>query len=130
MSEEVAVKLHNQAATTAQAPASDLANTLFLAGLGALALARDTAKLTIEQMKARGLEVKQQGEVAVSNLAQALPLPFTQTGSQQSVDSTNQGLAKLLHRLNIPTKRDIDELNTRIDQLNQRISQLHEEGTK
>ncbi len=127
MSEEVAVKLQNHTATTAQAPASDLVSTLFLVGLGALALARDTAKLTLEQMKARGLEVKQQSEATVSNLAQSLPL--TPKSAQQSAVSLDQGITQLLHGLNIPTKRDIDELNARIDQLNERISQLQDGGT-
>lgn len=130
MPDEVAVTLHNHSSSPAQTPTNKLANTLVLAGIGALALARDTAQQSLEQMKARGLEAKQQGEQAVSQVAQSLPLPFLQNSAQQSLDSANQGLSKLLHRLNIPSKRDIDDLNARIDQLNQRISELQEEGRK
>jgi poly(hydroxyalkanoate) granule-associated protein len=130
MPDEVAVTLHNHSSSPAQAPATDLANTLFLAGIGALALARDTAQQSIEQMKARGLTAKQQGEAAVGQVAQALPLPFLQASSENGLERASEGLSKLLHRFNIPSKRDIDDLNARIDQLNQRISQLQEESRK
>jgi poly(hydroxyalkanoate) granule-associated protein len=139
-------QIEEQAAASTSNPAApifDVVRRLMLAGFGAFALTRDEAEQFLNRLVERG-EIAQKDaqhliDEAMSKLridetmAKLRQTPATQaTQVEASVTNlTHQvetGLEQLLNRMNIPSKRDIDELSAKIAQLAARVEELRRTG--
>jgi poly(hydroxyalkanoate) granule-associated protein len=95
---------------------------LILAGIGAVALTRDEAENLIKRLVERGEIAQKDGERLLNETVERFQQPVqTSTNLAQQVESNFE---QFLNRLNIPSKRDIDELSVKIAQLASRVEEL------
>jgi poly(hydroxyalkanoate) granule-associated protein len=115
----------------------ELMRKLMLAGVGAFALSRDEAETFLNRLVERGeLAQKDSQRIMDEMMArlrtatqpQAAKVEHTLTGVSAQVSGIStqveSSLEQFLNRLNIPSKRDIDELSAKIAQLAARVEEL------
>lgn len=116
------------------APFFDVVRRMMLAGFGAFALTRDEAEQFLDRLVERG-EIAQKD---AQHLIDETMTRFRTTATPPAVNVENgvntlttqmeSGLEQLLNRMNIPSKRDIDELSAKIAQLAARVEELRRAG--
>ncbi|MEN9934922.1 MAG: hypothetical protein RLZZ387_1501 [Chloroflexota bacterium] len=128
LAEEVEVKIQ-EAEGSAQ-----VANTWFVenmkrlltAGLGAFALTYDEVEKFVHKLVERGELAQKDAEKLLSDVRGRIHTP--QMPQMPQVEKAGarmeQGVEEFLNRLNIPSKRDIDELSAKIAQLSARVEEL------
>jgi poly(hydroxyalkanoate) granule-associated protein len=115
----------------------ELMRKLMLAGVGAFALSRDEAEQFLNRLVERGelaqkdaTRIMDESMTRLRTMAQPQQAHVEQTlagvttqvnGLSTQVESS---LEQFLNRLNIPSKRDIDELSAKIAQLAARVEEL------
>ena len=103
---------------------------LMLAGVGAFALSREEAESFINRLVERGeLAQKDAQKLLDENMERFRKVAQPQATEVQNnvANFGNQietGLEQFLNRMNIPSKRDIDELSAKIAQLAARVEEL------
>jgi len=108
----------------------EMIRKLVLAGVGALALTRDEAEEFINRLVERGEIAQKDAQHLIDETVERFrKTAQPQTNQLQSGVSTisNQienNLEQFLNRLNIPSKRDIDDLSTKIAHLAGRVEEL------
>lgn len=130
MSEEVEVKV-TSAQPAGHAPSLfDGVRRLVLASIGAVAITRDEAEKVIDQLVERGELAQKEGERLTSELGQRLRASRAEVeqGGTHLNRQIEQGIEQVLGRLNIPSKREIDELTAKIAELNAQIAALKSSG--
>lgn len=116
------------------APIFDVVRRMMLAGFGAFALTRDEAEQFLDRLVERG-EIAQKD---AQHLIDETMTRFRTTATPPAINVENgvntlttqmeSGLEQLLNRMNIPSKRDIDELSAKIAQLAARVEELRRAG--
>jgi len=108
----------------------DVMRKLLLAGVGAVALTRDEVEAFLNRLVERG-EIAQKDaqrllEETMSRFRNVGQSRVAQAESQVSSISVQveNNLEQFLNRLNIPSKRDIDELSAKIAELAARVEEL------
>ncbi|MBP1465946.1 phasin family protein [Candidatus Chloroploca sp. M-50] len=111
-------------------PIFDVVRRMIMAGFGAFALTRDEAEQFLNRLVERG-EIAQKDaqhliEETVGKFRQVAQTPTVQVENSVQNLSTQMetGLEQMLNRMNIPSKRDIDELSAKIAQLAARVEEL------
>ncbi|WP_174842792.1 phasin family protein [Candidatus Oscillochloris fontis] len=103
---------------------------LILAGVGALALSRDEAEEFINRLVERGEIAQKDAQNLIDETVERLrKTAQPQTSQIQSGVTTigsqiENNLEHFLNRLNIPSKRDIDDLSAKIAHLAGRVDEL------
>lgn len=111
-----------------------LARRVLLAGLGAVALSAEEAQAFVDKLVERG-------EIAEAD-AQRLIQDFRERAKKQGAQISNAGeegakqaenvvetqITAILNRMNVPTKRDIDQLSRQIELLSAKIDALRGRG--
>lgn len=95
---------------------------LLLAGLGAFALTYDEVERFVHKLVERGELAQKDGEKLLGELRHRFQAPRPPV--EKVGERVEQGVEEFLNRLNIPSKRDIDELSAKIAQLSARIEEL------
>ncbi len=96
---------------------------LLLAAIGAIALSRDEVENFISRLVERGELAQKDGEKLLNEMIERLRLnapPETPNLGEQ----IENNFELFLNRLNIPSKRDIDDLSAKIAQLAARVEEL------
>ncbi len=108
----------------------EIVRKLILAGIGAFALSREEAEAFLNRLVERG-ELAQKDaqklfEEAMENLRKtaAPQSDQVQTNLNNLAAQFETSFEQFLNRLNIPSKRDIDELSAKIAQLALRVEEL------
>src|SRR5262245_901010 len=116
--DEVEIKVNEtqQTATSATASLVDAVRRVMLAGVGAVALTSDEAQNIINKLVDRGEIAQKDGEKLVREVQDRMKTTTTQQTDKVSGQAQNS-VESVLNRLNIPSKRDIDELSAKIAQL-------------
>lgn len=125
--EEVEVQV-NETIEAAKAPGANLfegLRKLLLASIGAVAITRDEAEAFINKLVARGELAQKDAESLISELRTRLRGSNVQV--EQAEERVENGIEQLLNRLNIPSKRDIDDLSAKIAQLTARVDELRKQ---
>ena len=108
------------------------ANQIWLAGLGAYSKAEEEGGKLFNSLVQDGekLEAKTRSIVDKPIVAAKEKVDTVRaraTGSWEKVEKAfDHRVSKALHRLNIPTRNDVDELYARVDELNKQIEALSE----
>lgn len=132
---EVNVRQVEEQSTQANpaAPIFDVVRRMMLASFGAFALTRDEAEQFLNRLVERG-EIAQKDaqhliDETVSKFRTMTPqAPSVETNVNNITHQVETGLEQLLNRMNIPSKRDIDELSAKIAQLAARVEELRRTG--
>jgi poly(hydroxyalkanoate) granule-associated protein len=135
--EEIEVNVRQLEDETTQAnpaaPFFDVMRRMMLAGFGAFALTRDEAEQFLNRLVDRG-EIAQKDaqhllDDTLAKFRTATPqAPQVEAQVNNIQHQVENGLEQLLNRMNIPSKRDIDELSAKIAQLAARVEELRRAG--
>ena len=98
---------------------------LVLASLGAVAMTRDEVEAFVDKLVERGQLAQKDGEKLVKELRSRVRDSRPQ--AQKVGESVEQRIEDFLNRLNIPSKRDIDDLSTKVAQLSARVDELRKQ---
>lgn len=103
---------------------------LMLAGVGALALSREEAEQFLNRLVERGEIAQKDAQKLIDESMERFRKTATPPANQLQSNVSNigaqveSGLEQFLNRLNVPSKRDIDELSAKIAQLAARVEEL------
>ena len=132
--EGVEVKI-NEVVTGASASSTWLVDgfrRIVLASIGAVAMSVDEAEALVGKLVERGelaqkdgqkLLKDMQGRITNGRAQVQMPAQVERVGERVS-DRIEQGVEEVLGRLNIPSKRDIEDLSAKIAQLTVRVEEL------
>ena len=127
MTEEVEVKVREVVEDGATAGSSfvEALRKLLLASIGAVAMTRDETEAFVNNLVERGELAQKDGEKLVKELRTRVRENRPQV--QKVGERVEHGVEDFLNRLNIPSKRDIDDLSTKIAQLSARVDELRKQ---
>ncbi len=124
MTEEVEVKVTEveESAPSANKWIIDGMRRLLLASFGAVAMTFDEVEAFVKKLVERGELAQKDAEKLLHEMQQRLTANRPQM--EKVSGRVEQGMEEFLNRLNIPSKRDIDELSEKIAQLAARVEEL------
>ena len=122
---EVIVTEVEEAATKAGSTLVEGLRKVLLASLGAAAITRDEVEAFLNKLVERGELAQKDGEKLVKELRSRVRESRPQV--QKVGERVEQGVEEFLNRLNIPSKRDIDDLSAKIAQLSARVDELRKQ---
>lgn len=108
----------------------EIVRKLMLASVGAFALSRDEIESFINRLVDRGEIAQKDAQKLIDETFERLRKVAQPQTSQVQANVANLGnqvensFEQFLNRLNIPSKRDIDELSAKIAQLASRVEEL------
>jgi poly(hydroxyalkanoate) granule-associated protein len=131
MTEEVEVKVREIVENGKETGTSfvEALRKLLLAGIGAVALSRDETEAFVNRLVERGELAQKDAEKLLREVQSKLRRSTPNVGAQaEKVGSrVEQGMEDFLNRLNIPSKRDIEDLSAKIAQLAARVEELRKQ---
>ena len=108
-------------------PLFDGVRKLVLASIGAVAITIDEAESFVNKLVARGEIAQKDAERLLSEVRTRVSGGAPAQQVEQVEERFENGIEHLLNRLNIPSKRDIDELSAKIAQLTARVDELRKQ---
>ncbi len=108
----------------------EVVRRLMLAGVGALALSRDEAEEFINRLVERGEIAQKDAQHLIDETVERIrkttqpQINPIQNGVATISTQVETSLEQFLNRMNIPSKRDIDELSAKIAHLAGRVEEL------
>jgi poly(hydroxyalkanoate) granule-associated protein len=124
MTEEIEIKIKEVEEATSKTSMTLLEGLrkLLLASVGVVAMTRDETEAFVNKLVERGEVAQKDAE----KLLKEVQTRFrdTRPQAQKVGERVEQGMEDLLNRLNIPSKRDIDDLSAKIAQLSARVDEL------
>jgi poly(hydroxyalkanoate) granule-associated protein len=104
----------------------DLLRKMLLAGVGAIAMSRDETEQFVAKLVERGELAQKDAEKLLRDVQSRLrqSRPEVQEQAEKVTTHAQHGMEEFLNRLNIPSKRDIEELSAKIAQLAARVEEL------
>ena len=128
MTEEVEVQVRDVAEEGQDASHSfiELVRKVLLAGVGAVAMSRDETEQFVNKLVERGELAQKDAEKLLRDVQSRLRVsrPDVQEQAEKVTNRAQQGMEDFLNRLNIPSKRDIEDLSAKIAQLAARVEEL------
>ena len=96
----------------------DSAHQIWLAGLGALSLAEDETGKLFKALVKRGKHFEANAKDRVDDLKEKLDVRKAANNAIDRIgDTLDDGVTDVLHRLGLPTKKEIDGLTKRVERL-------------
>lgn len=111
-------------------PFLQIAHRVLLAGIGAVALAQEEIEEFVDRLVERGEIAEKDGRKILSDVLERRRRRVEETEEEavevvesvsSEIDSRIEGI---LHRMNVPTKSDIDSLSEKIATLTEKVDQL------
>lgn len=100
-------------------PLFEAARKVLLAGIGVMSLAQDEIEDFVDRMIDRGEIAEQEGKKLVREV-----MDKRKMSRQQVEEEVSKRVEKILDRMNIPTKADIDVLSEKIAALSKKVDEL------
>jgi poly(hydroxyalkanoate) granule-associated protein len=100
-------------------PLFEAARKVLLAGIGVMALAQDEIEDFVNRMTECGEIAEQEGKKLVHEV-----MDKRKVSRQQVEEEVTRRIEKILDRMNIPTKADIDVLSEKIAALSRKVDEL------
>jgi poly(hydroxyalkanoate) granule-associated protein len=129
--EEIEVKVNEAEAQVKETATTmfDLVRQVVLASVGAVALTFDEVETLVKKLVERGEVAQKDAEKLLRDVRTRLSGTASEQVEQVEERAENS-LESLLGRLNIPSKRDIDDLSAKIAQLTVRVEELRKTPTR
>jgi poly(hydroxyalkanoate) granule-associated protein len=104
----------------------ELLRRMLLAAVGAVAMSRDETEQFVAKLVERGELAQKDAEKLLRDVQSRLrqSRPEVQEQAEKVTTRAQHGMEEFLNRLNIPSKRDIEELSAKIAQLAARVEEL------
>jgi poly(hydroxyalkanoate) granule-associated protein len=103
---------------------TDMVRRMMLAAMGVVAMSRDEMEQFVDRLIERGQLAEREGRQLIREVMEKRKRQAARVEEKVSSEVESR-VEQLLGRLNIPTRRDIDELSARIAELTQRVEELH-----
>jgi poly(hydroxyalkanoate) granule-associated protein len=100
----------------------ETAHKIFLASIGAIALAQDEIEELITKLIERGETAEQEGKELVNEV-----MDRRKKIQKKTENEINSQIEQILERMDVPTKADIDSLSKKITALSKKIDELNKE---
>ena len=125
MTDEIEVRINDikDDVSDRSAPLVDSVRRLMLAAVGAVAMTRDEMEQFVERLVDRG-ELAERDAKKLVNDVMARRKQDVEEAADEAEARVESRLEHVLNRMNIPTKRDIDELSDKIALLSARVEEL------
>ena len=131
MTEEVEVQVRDVVEEGKEAGHSfvELLRKMVLAGVGAVAMSRDETEQLVAKLVERGELAQKDAEKLLRDVRSRLrqSRPDVQEQAEKVTVRAQQGMEDFLNRLNIPSKRDIEDLSAKVAQLAARVEELRKQ---
>lgn len=101
----------------------DAARNVLLASIGAVALAQDELEAIVNKLVERGEIAEKDGRKLVKDLVERRKQKVESSRGDIG-DEMEKRIERVLHRLNVPTKRDIEALDRKIAMLSEKVDEL------
>jgi poly(hydroxyalkanoate) granule-associated protein len=130
---EIAIDVRNEAIMQG-ASLYLLARRVLLAGLGAVALSMEEAQAFVDKLVERGEIAEVDAQRLLQDFRERAKKQEAQIqkageeGAKQAENVVESQITAVLNRMNVPTKRDIDQLSRQIELLNAKIDSLRGRG--
>ena len=107
----------------------ELLRKMLLAGVGAVAMSRDETEQFVSKLVERGELAQKDAEKLLRDVQSRLrqSRPEVQEQAEKVTTRAQHGMEEFLNRLNIPSKRDIEDLSAKIAQLAARVEELRKQ---
>ncbi len=100
-------------------PLVDTVRKVLLASVGAVALAQDEVEDFVDKLVERGEIAEKDGKSLVRDMMEKRKKQTAK--AEQELD---ERIEELLHRMNVPTKSDIEALSAKISELTTKVDEL------
>jgi poly(hydroxyalkanoate) granule-associated protein len=100
-------------------PMVDIARKVLLAGIGAVALAQEEIEDFVNRLVDRGEIAEKDGRRLVNDVMERRKKQMEKAG-----DELDRRIEQILHRMNVPTKSDIDALTRKVTTLTKKVGEL------
>jgi poly(hydroxyalkanoate) granule-associated protein len=105
-------------------PFLEATRKVLLAGVGVVALAQEEAEAFVNKLVERGELAEKDGRQLIKDMMERRKKAAEEV-EEEEVD-LDVRIERILHRLNVPTKSDIDALSRQITALTQKVDELKE----
>jgi len=106
-------------------PFADLVRKIALASVGAVVLAQEEIEDFIGKLVQKGELAEKDGKTLVQDLIEKRKQSEPEKAAPHAVTSAiDTTVDKVLHKINIPTKSDVEELAKKIDEIDKKIEAL------
>jgi poly(hydroxyalkanoate) granule-associated protein len=96
-----------------------MARKVLLAGIGAMALTQEEAERFVDKLVERGEIAEKDGKNLVRDMMER-----RRKDSKRAEDQMDKRIEDLLHRMNVPSKADIEALSAKITALTKKVDEL------
>jgi poly(hydroxyalkanoate) granule-associated protein len=133
MSEEVEVhvrQIDDEMTASENPPFVEMLRRMLLASIGAVAMTADEAEQFIQRLVERGELAQKDGEKLINEMMARFRQKPQEAEAKAQAKADDFGskmessVEQFLNRLNVPSKRDIDELSARVAQLAARVEEV------
>lgn len=121
--DDVTIEIQEETTESGRNPMVEMARKVLLAGVGAVALAQDEVEAFVNRLIERGEIAEKDGRKLINDVMdrRRKQMEETQTKAKESLDGRVEAI---LHRMNIPTKSDIEALSEKIAALTKKVDRL------
>ena len=98
---------------------TDTAHKVFLAAVGAVAMAQDEAVGLFDRMVERGESVEQEGREALKKVRERRSEKV-----EEAEEEMDERVEELLRRMNMPTQSDIESLDKKLTALTKKVDEM------
>ena len=103
-----------------RSPLLDAVRKVLLASVGAMALAQDEIEDFVNKLVERGEIAEKDGKGLVRDTKERRSRQF-----EKAAEELDGRIEELLHRMNVPTKNDLDALGAKIAELTEKVEALN-----
>lgn len=121
--EDVTIEVNEETPDNTRNQMVEMARKVLLAGVGAVALAQDEVEAFVNRLIERGEIAEKDGRKLINDVMdrRKKQMEDTQAKAKESLEGRVEAI---LHRMNIPTKSDIQLLSEKISALAKKVDQL------
>ncbi len=121
--DDVTIEVQEETTESGRNQMIEMARKVLLAGVGAVALAQDEVEAFVNRLIERGEIAEKDGRKLINDVMdrRRKQMDEAQTKTKENLDGRVEAI---LHRMNIPTKSDIESLSDKIAALTKKIDQL------
>ena len=120
---DVTIEVEEETTESGRNQMVDMARKVLLAGVGAVALAQDEVEAFVNRLIERGEIAEKDGRKLINDVMdrRRKQMEDSQAKAKENLDGRVEAI---LHRMNIPTKSDIESLSDKIAALTKKVDQL------
>jgi poly(hydroxyalkanoate) granule-associated protein len=121
--DDVTIEIQEENSESGRNQMIEMARKVLLASVGAVALAQDEVEAFVNRLVERGEIAEKDGRKLINDVMdrRRKQIEDTQAKAKEGLDGRVEAI---LHRMNIPTKSDIETLSQKIAALTKKVDQL------